>query len=69
MRNIYVVRRAKLRVLSNFYESDAALASWLEVTPSYVCQLIGENFTKNISEKTARKFEQKLSLPAGVLDR
>lgn len=36
--------------------------------PSFMSQMIGPNPTREITEKTARKFEEKLGLPKGTLD-
>ena len=46
-----------------------ALAAKLEVVPSYLPQLLGAHAKRRISEVTARKFEHKLGLPAGTLDK
>lgn len=36
--------------------------------PSFLSQMIGPNPTREITEKTARKFEEKLQLSRGALD-
>lgn len=36
--------------------------------PSFMSQMIGPNPTREITEKSARKFEDKLGLPPGTLD-
>ena len=69
MQRTYDARRLKLRLMLNFYESQADLAAKLNVSPPYLCQLIGPNPTKFITEKSARAFEKRLHLPAGFLDK
>lgn len=63
------LRRENLRKLSQAYGGNAALAAALEVTESYLSQLIGVNPRKPITETTARKFEYRLKLANGSLDR
>lgn len=36
--------------------------------PSFISQMVGPTPTREISEKTARKFEETLGLPLGILD-
>lgn len=64
-------RRNNLRALigpDKRFASQAALASTLLVTDSYLSQMIGPNPIRRVSETTARKFEHKLKLAVGALD-
>lgn len=65
---VYHARRENLRLLAAKYEGQHTLADKLDITRSYLSQLIGKTPTKNISEATARGFEAKLALQAGFLD-
>lgn len=56
-----VIRRARL--------TETKLAKKLRVSKSYVSQLIGPHPVRHISEESARKFERKLKLPEGALDK
>lgn len=62
-------RRNKLKdVLRKRFDSQQELALALGLTPSYLSQIIGKNPIRQMTEDTARSFEQKLKLPAGFLD-
>lgn len=63
------VRRDNLRAL--IAEHGASnLASQLGYTnPSFLSQMAGPRPIRDITEKTARRFEAKLGLPKGYLDR
>lgn len=60
------IRKKRLKELASQYQTQAALASALDVTPGYVNQLlIG---TRGIGEKVARKIESACGKPHGWMD-
>ena len=66
-----LTRRNNLRALvgpGKRFTSQLELASVLNVTEGYLSQLIGATPIRRVTETTARKFEYKLGLRAGVLD-
>lgn len=66
---VFAARRANLRLLAARFDGTSQLAAKLNLRhPSYLSQLIGPNPQRNVSERTARLFEQRLDLPAGWLD-
>lgn len=63
------VRRQNLRKLIEHYGGSTALSQRLGyATPSFLVQQAGPNPTREVTERTARKFEEKLGLPPGALD-
>lgn len=70
MADIKEVRRQQLRKLVNEHEGMNALARKLGLTKgAYVSQLLTDPPTRDLSEKTARKWEKILRLPDGWFDR
>lgn len=66
---VFDTRRANLRLLADRYDGPSQLAAKLQLRhPSYLSQLIGPNPSRDISERTARAYEEKLGLAAGWLD-
>jgi phage repressor protein C with HTH and peptisase S24 domain len=59
-------RRKRMKELVELYGSQAALADQMDVTPGYLSQVMRAG--RHFSEKTARKFEELLSLPRLWLD-
>lgn len=51
------------------FATRSDLASALGHTDSYLCQLLGPNPIRRVTEPTARKFEYNLGMRAGELDR
>jgi hypothetical protein len=51
------------------FATQVELAQALDVTDSYLSQIIGPKPRRPFSEATARKFEYKLNLPRLTLDR
>lgn len=65
--SLHDIRIKKLKALLRQWGGPTTLAKKLELSgPSYLSQLVGEN--RPFTEKTARKFEQQLALPAGWFD-
>lgn len=65
-------RRTALRQLIGEgcpYPTQVDMCRALGITESYLSQLIGPKPVRRITETTARKFEYKLRLPVGALDR
>ncbi len=63
-------RRNNLRkLIGTRYVTQVDLASALGVTDSYLSQMLGPNPIRKVTEPTARKFEYKLGLNTGALDR
>ncbi len=66
---VFDTRRTNLRLLADTYGGPSLLAAKLQLAhPSYLSQLIGPNPQRNVSERTARTYEERLGLPAGWLD-
>jgi hypothetical protein len=66
---VFDIRRANLRLLADSCGGPSLLAAKLQLAhPSYLSQLIGPNPQRNVSERTARTYEEKLGLSAGWLD-
>lgn len=64
------VRRARLRLMTEERGGLTRLSKQLGyANPSFLSQMIGPDPTREITEKTARKIEETLGLPAGELDR
>lgn len=71
MRAVYAIRKNNLRALvgpASRFESQQELAAALGKSPAYLSQMIGKKPIRNITEASAREFEQKLDLPAQALD-
>ncbi len=62
------IRRARLRELMEKKGTKNLSETLGYRQPSFLSQMAGPNPTRDISEKTARRFEQKLGLPTGYLD-
>lgn len=62
----HVVRRKNLKILAAQWGSMANLAKQLGISPGYASQL-GSGY-RPFTEKTARKCEERLGIPAGWLD-
>jgi hypothetical protein len=66
---IFEIRRENLRELAAA-RTTTGLAKILGYRhPSFISQMIGPNPTREITEKSARSYERKLSLESGYLDR
>lgn len=62
-------RRDTLRLIVEKRGGVSKVSKMLGYTnPSFMSQMIGPNPTREITEKTARKFEEKLGLEHGTLD-
>lgn len=62
-------RRENLRRLIEEADGPKNLAEKLGyANPSFLVQMTGPNPTREVTEKTARKYEEKLGLPEGSLD-
>lgn len=69
MRPITDIRRDNLRRLIEDNDGPSAVATMLGyVNSSFMAQLAGPNPIRNVTEKTARKYEEKLGLPSGWFD-
>ena len=69
-KDIQAARRAALKKLVTDYEGMNALARQLGLAKgAYISQLLVDPPHRSLSEKTARKWEQTLNLPAGWMDR
>lgn len=62
------VRRANVRALIEKYGASKLATRLGYRNPSFLSQQAGPNPTREVTERTARAFEQKLGLPAGTLD-
>ena len=70
LKAIGLTRRNNLRkLIGGRFNTQADLAIKLGVTESYLSQMLGPNPIRRVTETTARKFEYKLDLRAGELDR
>lgn len=72
LQTLGVARRNNLRALvgdDKRYKNKAELASTLGVSESHLSQMIGPKPIRRVTETTARKFEYKLGLRTGSLDR
>jgi hypothetical protein len=70
MADIKEIRRQQLRRLVNEHEGMNNLARKLGLAKgAYISQLLTNPPVREISEKTARKWEKQLRLPEGWLDR
>lgn len=64
------IRRANLRTLIEQHGGVSRLSEKLGYSsPSFLVQQAGPNPSREVTEKSARRFEQKLGLEAGYLDR
>lgn len=68
LKPVYDTRRANLRALAALHNGPKALGKLLKVSAAYMNALAGPNPSRNITEQTARKFEQRLKLAPGWLD-
>lgn len=67
--NIFEYRRANLRNLIEKWHGPLTLSKKLGYSnASFLVQMCGPNPTREVTEKTARKIEDVLGLPAGWLD-
>lgn len=67
--NIADIRRTNLRALIEQHGGVSRLSEKLGYrSPSFLVQQAGPNPSREVTEKSARNFEQKLGLPAGTLD-
>jgi hypothetical protein len=67
--NAFEIRRKNLRQLVKDWGGPLPLAMKLGYSnASFIVQMAGPNPSREISEKTARKIEEKLGLTAGWLD-
>ena len=66
---IIVIRRENLRALAAIHGKKTLSIKLGYLQPSFLSQMIGPNPTRDISEKSARSYERKLSLEDGFLDR
>jgi hypothetical protein len=68
--NIADTRRTNLRTLIEQHGGVSRLSEKLGYrSPSFLVQQAGPNPSREVTEKSARNFEQKLGLEAGYLDR
>lgn len=68
--NLTDTRRANLRTLIEQHGGVSRLSEKLGYSsPSFLVQQVGPNPTRVVTERSARKFEQKLGLEPGTLDR
>lgn len=66
--DITELRRSKLRHLMKLH-GTGKLANMLGYSqPSFISQMAGPNPTRELTEKTARRFEQQLNLAPGFFD-
>jgi hypothetical protein len=69
MKNVYDIRRDNLKALIREYGGPLPLSIKIGYTnASFLVQMAGPNPIRDVTEKTARKIEDKLGLPAGWLD-
>lgn len=69
MQSIYDIRRDNLRLLMRQWGGPTSLARKLgHSNGSYLAQLAGPKPTREVSEKVAWEFEEKLGLPRGWMD-
>ena len=68
MLNVYEVRASRLLSLLEIYETQAALAGALKMSPGQLNQLIGPTPTRRVGERLARKMERRLKMREGLLD-
>lgn len=68
MEAVHAARRANLRLLIAKYDGQQLLARKLAYNKSYISQLVSGTKPYAISEKAARKIEEKLGLQSGWLD-
>lgn len=63
------IRRTNLRTLIEQHGGVSRLSEKLGYSsPSFLVQQAGPNPSREVTEKSARRFEQKLGLPTGTLD-
>lgn len=69
MNDLHTIRRANLRHLFQSYGGPTALAEKLGYSNgSFLVQIAGPNPIRPLTEKTARKIEEKLKLETGWFD-
>lgn len=71
MRQLTDVEKRRLqnvRTLAHRYPNNKELGAALGLTKSGISQLIGHTPARPISERAARRWEQRLKLPEGTLD-
>lgn len=67
--NIADIRRTNLRALIEQHGGVSRLSEKLGYSsPSFLVQQAGPNPSREVTEKSARRFEQKLGLPTGTID-
>lgn len=66
--DIAKIRRENMRRLIREHDGPKAFAERIGLANSFVVQMAGPNPTREVSEKTARKVENTLDLPAGWMD-
>lgn len=66
--NITEIRRERLRQLIERQGATKLSTTLGYKQPTFLSQMTGPNPTRDITEKSARKFEQKLGLKEGYLD-
>ena len=67
--DIQEIRRGNLRAMMD-KEGATDLAKKLGYrTPTFLSQMCGPNPTRKVTEKSARRFEKDLGIPAGTLDK
>ena len=62
------IRRATARLMATKVGGMAEFARKTGMSNSHISQLLGENPTKNIGDKIARRFEASFDYPVGWLD-
>lgn len=66
--DIKEIRRQNLRLLSEQYGGQRALAEAADLAPNQLNHIIGPNPIRNLGEQLARKIETNLGIPSGHLD-
>lgn len=67
-KDIYKIRQDNLKILCDRYGSQNEVAELLELSKAYLSQLLSDNISKVISDKTARYIEERLSLQCSWMD-
>lgn len=68
METVHQARRENVRLLIETYKGQHQLARKLSYNKSYISQLASDTKPYDITEKAARKIEERLGLQAGWLD-
>lgn len=66
---IATIRRDNLRTLCNIHGTSALSRRLGYRSPSFLSQMVGPKPAREVTEKSAREFEQRLEMPEGTLDR